>query len=111
HAAPLTVTERAASGMAARGEGRRSLSCTAQQGGSTPAAQTVSLRNTGGGTLSWTASDNAAWLTLSPAAGTGNGAVTLSATTGTQTGRASCRDSARTAGGAAPSTAPADSAV
>src|SRR5215472_10949 len=62
-----------------------SLSFTAQQGGSNPAAQTVSISNTGGGTLSWTASDNAAWLTVSPSAGTGNGAVTLSATTGTLT--------------------------
>src|SRR5262249_58916641 len=67
----------------AMGASPTSLSFTAQQGGSTPAAQTVSISNTGGGTLSWTASDNAAWLTLSPAAGTGNGAVTLSATTGT----------------------------
>jgi Viral BACON domain len=34
----------------------------------------------GGGTLSWSANDNATWLTLSPTSGTGNGAVTLSAT-------------------------------
>ncbi len=54
-----------------------SLSFTAQQGGSNPAAQTLSISNTGGGTLSWSGSDNAAWLTLSPASGTGNGAVTL----------------------------------
>src|SRR4029077_10851668 len=47
--------------------------------------QTVSISNTGGGTLSWSASDNAAWLTLSPASGTGNGTVTLTATTGTLT--------------------------
>ena len=60
-----------------------SLSFTATQGGGNPATQTVSISNTGGGTLSWTASDNAAWLTLSPASGTGNGAVTLTATTGT----------------------------
>src|SRR5262249_21541760 len=54
-----------------------SLSFTAQQGGSNPAAQTLSISNTGGGTLSWSAIDNAAWLTVSPSAGTGNGAVTL----------------------------------
>src|SRR4029077_7135616 len=67
-----------------------SLSFTAQQGGANPAAQTVSLSNTGGGTLSWTANDNATWLTVSPASGTGNGTVTVSATgtqtTGTQSG-------------------------
>src|SRR5262249_26573911 len=62
-----------------------SLSFTAQQGGSNPAAQTVSISNTGGGTLSWSASDNATWLTLSPAAGTGNGTVAASVTTGTLT--------------------------
>ncbi len=61
------------------------LSFTATQGGANPATQTLSISNTGGGTLSWTASDNAAWLTLSPTSGTGNGAVTLSVTTGTLT--------------------------
>ena len=59
-----------------------SLSFAATQGGAHPATQTVSISNTGGGTLSWTASDNAAWLTLSPASGTGNGAVTLTVSTG-----------------------------
>ena len=60
-----------------------SLSFTAQQGGSDPASQTLSVTNTSGGTLTWNASDNAAWLTLSPASGSGNGATTLMATTGT----------------------------
>src|SRR5262249_33726418 len=84
-AGPVTFTVTAAPGPPGIVASPTSLSCTAQQGGSTPAAQTVSIRNTGGGTLSWTASDNAAWLTVSPSAGTGNGAVTLSATTGTLT--------------------------
>jgi hypothetical protein len=61
------------------------LSFAATQGGANPATQTVSISNTGGGTLSWTASDNAPWLTLSPASGTGNGPVTLTVTTGTLT--------------------------
>ena len=43
----------------------------------------MNISNTGDGTLSWTANDNAPWLTLSPASGTGNGAVTLTVTTGT----------------------------
>src|SRR5215472_8562381 len=81
----VTFTVTAAPVPPALGASPTSLSFTAQQGGSNPAAQTVSIRNTGGGTLSWTASDNAAWLTVSPSAGTGNGAVTLSATTGTLT--------------------------
>ena len=62
-----------------------SLSFAATQGGANPATQTLSISNTGGGTLSWTASDNATWLTLSPTSGTGNGAVTLTVTTGTLT--------------------------
>jgi len=60
-----------------------SLSFTATEGGANPATQTLSISNTGGGTLSWDVSDNAAWLTLSPASGTGNGAVMLSVATGT----------------------------
>lgn len=62
-----------------------SLAFVATQGGANPATQTVSLSNQGGGTLTWTASDNASWLTLSPASGTGNGAVTLTVTTGSLT--------------------------
>lgn len=59
-----------------------SLSFTATQGGANPATQTLSISNTGDGTLSWTASDNASWLTISPASGTGDGGVTLTVTTG-----------------------------
>jgi len=62
----------AAPGTAAIGASPTSLSFTAQQGGGNPAAQTVSISNTGGGTLNWSASDNAAWLTLTPASDTGN---------------------------------------
>jgi hypothetical protein len=60
-----------------------SLSFAATQGGANPATQTLSISNTGGGTLSWSASDNAAWLTLSQASGTGNGVVRASVVTGT----------------------------
>jgi hypothetical protein len=60
----------------------KNLSFTATQGGANPATQTLSMSNTGDGTLSWTAADNASWLTLSPASGTGDGAVTLTVTTG-----------------------------
>jgi hypothetical protein len=61
------------------------LSFSGQQGGGNPAAQTLSLSNTGGGTLTWSASDNAAWLTLSPTTGSGNGTITVSAATGSLT--------------------------
>ena len=68
-----------------------SLSFAATQGGANPATQTVSVSNTGGGTLTWTASDNAAWLTSTPASGTGNGTLNASVNTaglatGTYTG-------------------------
>jgi hypothetical protein len=62
-----------------------SLSFTAQQGGSNPSSQTLTVTNTGGGNLTWSASDNASWLTLSPTSGTGNSSVTASVTTGTLT--------------------------
>ena len=62
-----------------------SLSFTATQGGANPETQTLSISNTGGGILSWTASDNAAWLRRSLTSGTGNGTVTLSVTTGNLT--------------------------
>ncbi len=55
-----------------------SLSFTATAGGSNPANQTISLTNTGGGTLNWTATDNASWLSLSPASGTAPSTLTAS---------------------------------
>ncbi|MDX2031386.1 MAG: S8 family serine peptidase [Blastocatellia bacterium] len=79
------------------------LSFAATAGGANPANQTISIANTGAGTLNWTASDNAAWLTLAPtsgtapstltasvnisglAAGTYNGAITLTGTGATNT--------------------------
>jgi hypothetical protein len=80
---PVTFTVTAAPVPPAIGASPTSLSFTAQQGGSNPANQSVTISNTGGGTLSWTASDNAAWLTLSPASGTGNSTVTVTIATGT----------------------------
>jgi hypothetical protein len=80
-----------------------SLSFTATAGGSNPANQTINITNTGGGTLNFTASDDAPWLTISPtsgtapstltasvditglAAGTFNGTITISAADATNT--------------------------
>ncbi len=59
-----------------------SFSFAATQGGSNPASQTLNITNTGGGTLSWTLSENISWLTLSRTSGSGNASVTLSVTTG-----------------------------
>ncbi|MGA6826098.1 BACON domain-containing protein [Nitrospira sp. NS4] len=59
-----------------------SFSFSATQGGANPASQTLNISNAGGGTLTWSASENASWLTVSPTSGSGNGSVTLSVTTG-----------------------------
>lgn len=79
---PVTFTVTAAPVPPAIGASPTSLSFTAQQGGGNPTAQTVSLSNTGGGTLSWSAGANITWLAVSPTSGSGNGAVTVSVTTG-----------------------------
>jgi hypothetical protein len=55
-----------------------SFSFTATQGGSNPSNKTLSISNTGGGTLNWSVSDNATWLGLSPTSGTNSGTVTVS---------------------------------
>ena len=54
----------------ALGVSRNSLAFTATQGGANPPAQTVDLTNTGGGTLNFTASEAAPWLSVSPPSGT-----------------------------------------
>jgi N,N-dimethylformamidase beta subunit-like protein/uncharacterized protein DUF4082/concanavalin A-like lectin/glucanase superfamily protein/fibronectin type III domain protein/BACON domain-containing protein/Big-like domain-containing protein len=62
-----------------------SLAFSATQGGASPVSKSITVTNTGGGTLNWTASEDAAWLSVSPGSGTGNGTVTVSATTGSLT--------------------------
>ncbi len=81
---PVTFTVTTAPLSPAIGASPASFSFTAQAGVN-PAAQTLTISNTGNGTLSWSAGDNAVWLTLSPASGTGNGPVTLAVTTATLT--------------------------
>jgi len=66
---PVTLTVSAAPVPPTIGLSPSSVSFTGVQGGANPSNQTLSLTNTGGGTLSWTVSDNAAWLTVSPASG------------------------------------------
>jgi len=65
---PVTLTITAA--PATIGRSPSSFTFTGIQGASNPANQTLSLTNTGGGTLSWSVSDNASWLTVSPTSGT-----------------------------------------
>ena len=49
------------------------LSFSAVKGGSNPANQTLEIWNSGGETLNWTLSDDAAWLSESPANGSSTG--------------------------------------
>ena len=55
------------------------LSFSGTQGGANPAAQTVNVTNGGGGTLTYTASDDQPWLSVSPASGTAPGALSATA--------------------------------
>ncbi len=54
-----------------------SLAFTGQAGDANPASQTMLVTNTGGGTLSWTISDNAPWLSATPASGTAPSTVSV----------------------------------
>jgi hypothetical protein len=58
-----------------------SLAFTTTQGAASPAAKTLTVANTGGGTLSWSVSDDAAWLAVSPSSGTNGGTITATPTT------------------------------
>jgi hypothetical protein len=58
-----------------------SLTFSGTQGGASPAAKTLAVSNSGGGTLSWTASDDAPWLSVSPGSGTNAGTVTVTPST------------------------------
>ena len=75
----LTVNPAGTSTTPTIGLGTTSLAFTGTAGGANPASQSFTISNTGSGTLAWTASDNAAWLSLSPATGTNTGTVTATA--------------------------------
>lgn len=80
-----------------------SMSFSGTAGGANPASQTLNISNSGTGTLNWTASSNQTWLSISPASGTApsgpvvsvnttglaagtfNGAITVSAAGATNT--------------------------
>jgi fibronectin type 3 domain-containing protein len=56
-----------------------SLSFAGSVGGANPPSQSLGISNGGTGTLSWSASDNASWLSVSPASGTGAATASVSA--------------------------------
>ena len=82
---PVSFTVSAAPVPPAIGASPPSLSFTANQGGGNPAAKTLTISNTGGGTLNWSVSHDATWLSHTPGTGTGTGTVTISVTTGSLT--------------------------
>ncbi len=51
----------------------KSFSFNATEGGSNPASQTLEISNSGVGTISWTLSDDAEWLSESPTTGSSTG--------------------------------------
>ncbi len=57
-----------------------SLTYTATQGGTNPANQTVALTNAGG-VVSWTVSDSASWMSVSPASGSSSSTLTATVDT------------------------------
>lgn len=55
-----------------------SFTFSATAGGANPANQSLSISNTGGGTLTWSASTNTTWLSVSPTSGTAPSTTTVS---------------------------------
>ncbi len=56
---------------------RSGLRFASSTAGASTSAQSVIIGNAGGGTLAWTATPSAAWITASPGSGTGGGTVAI----------------------------------
>ena len=52
-----------------------SFTFSATEGGSNPASQTLSISKSGCGTMSWSVSESASWLSLSPTSGSSSGEI------------------------------------
>jgi hypothetical protein len=74
---PVTFTVTAAPNISLNPS---TLTYAATEGAANPANQTVSLTNTGG-TLNWTVSDSASWLSVSPASGSSSSTLTTAVNT------------------------------
>ena len=82
---PVTLTVKAVQPVLAVGSS--SLSFSATTGGSNPVAQSISIANTGDGTLKWTAATTQSWLSLDLTSGTAPSAIHASVnTSGLQAG-------------------------
>jgi uncharacterized delta-60 repeat protein len=80
-ACPLTVDNMSLTGIGVLslrtiGYSPTGVSFTATQGGSNPSNQTLSVWNAGGGTLNWSVTDSATWLSCNPTSGVDSGTVT-----------------------------------
>ena len=82
---PVTLTVATVPIPPSIGASPTNLSFVATQGNGNPAPQTLSVSNTGGGSLAWSATDNVDWLVLSASTGAGNGIVTATVVTGART--------------------------
>jgi hypothetical protein len=76
---PITLTLSSGSLTPAIGLNTTSLGFAGTVGGTNPSALTIGISNVGSGTLMWSASSSAAWLTLGPVSGTNAGTVTATA--------------------------------
>lgn len=75
----IPVTYRVTNAPPALALSATSLAFSGAVGGAPPASQSVAVTNTGGGTLSFTASSNRSWLAASPGSGAAPASVTVSA--------------------------------
>lgn len=74
----LTLTSSSSTTPTTISLGPANLAFSGTVGAANPAAQNFTVTKAGSGAITWTASDNAAWLTLSPSTGTGTAAATAS---------------------------------
>jgi hypothetical protein len=79
------VTAAAAAGAPTIVTNPTSLTFTATEGGGNPVGKNLDVSNTGGGTLAFTVSDDAAWLSVSPTSGTAPATIVASVVTGSLT--------------------------
>jgi hypothetical protein len=75
---PVTLTVSPAPPPPALSVAPLSLSFSGQAGGANPGPQSIQINNTGGGTLSFTASKSQSWLTVSPSSGSAPNTLTAS---------------------------------
>jgi len=73
----FSITSGGSSGNPSLSLNRSALYFTSLSSGSKTSAQEVWVSNSGDGTLNWTLSDNASWLSCSPTSGTNSGVVTV----------------------------------